>query len=118
MQTAVDNNPKSFALTESGEIIINLGKIEEIGGFSYLPRQDGEKQGMIFEYEFYCSNDGRNWGLPVITGTFSNIENNPVWQKIKFKETANGKYIRLVCKSDVRQSRLAAFAEIEVYSNN
>lgn len=118
MQNAVDNNPKSFALSETGEIIINFGKVEEIGGFSYLPRQDGEKQGMIFEYEFYCSNDGRNWGIPVITGTFSNIENNPVRQKIKFKEKATGKYVRLVCQSDVRQSKLATFAEIEVYSNN
>jgi alpha-L-fucosidase len=118
MQNAVDNNPKSFDLSESGEIIIDLGKIEEIGGFSYLPRQDGEKQGMIFEYEFYSSNDGKNWGQPLATGTFGNIENNPVQQEIKFKETATGKYIRLVCKSDVRQGRIASFAEIEVYSNN
>jgi len=118
MKNAVDNNPKSFAVSESGEIVVNLGKVEEIGGFSYLPRQDGEKQGMIFEYEFYCSKDGINWGQPAARGTFSNIENNPVLQKVKFNEKVNGKYIRLVCKSDVRQGSMAAIAEIEVYSEN
>jgi alpha-L-fucosidase len=118
MQNAVDNNPKSFALSESGEIIIDLGEVTEIGGFSYLPRQDGEKQGMIFEYEFYCSNDGKTWNQLLAKGIFSNIENNPVRQKIKFDEKVRAKYIRLLGKSDVRQSRLAAFAEIEVYSNN
>jgi alpha-L-fucosidase len=118
MENAVDNNPKSFALSESGEIIIDLGEVTEIGGFSYLPRQDGEKQGMIFEYEFYCSNDGKTWNQLLAKGIFSNIENNPVRQKIKFDEKVRAKYIRLLGKSDVRQSRLAAFAEIEVYSNN
>ncbi len=118
MKNAVDNDSKSFAVSESGEIIVDLGKNETIGGFSYLPRQDGEKQGMIFDYEFYCSNDRRNWGTPVKSGSFSNIENNPVRQKIKFDEKVTGKYIRLVCKSDVRQSRSAAVAEIEVYSAN
>lgn len=31
-------------------------------GFSYLPRQDGEKEGIIYEYAFYGSNDGQKWG--------------------------------------------------------
>ena len=115
MQEAVDNDPKNFALSKSGEIVIDLGKNETFGGFSYLPRQDGKKEGMIFEYEFYSSKDGKSWGQPVISGTFSNIENNPVQQKVKFSDRISGRFIRLVAKSDVRQSDMAAFAEVGIY---
>jgi alpha-L-fucosidase len=118
---AIDNDPKTFVLigeNKSGqlhELIIDMNTNHEIDGFSYLPRQDGEKAGIIYEYAFYLSKDGRNWGEPKAEGTFSNIENNPVRQRIKFKDIEEGRFIKLVSKSDVRQSRTASFAEIEVF---
>lgn len=115
MEEAIDNDPESFSVSSRNEIVIDLGEPAEISGFSYLPRQDGQKEGMIFEYAFYCSQDGRNWRDPLSTGTFSNIENNPVLQKVKFNEAVTGRFIRLVALSDVRQSNQAAFAEILVY---
>ena len=118
MQQAIDNNPKSFAISKSNEIVINLGEEKAISGFSYLPRQDGEKEGIIFEYEFYCSKNGKQWGQAVASGTFSNIENNPIAREIKFEKEVSGKFIKLVAKSDIRQSGIASFAEIQIFTNN
>lgn len=119
---AIDNDPKSYFATNNDankhphEFIIDMGKKLLINGFSYLPRQDGNKDGIIYEYAFYVSEDGENWGDPVAFGTFSNIENNPIRQHIKFKNAAEGKYIKLVSKSSIRQSSNVSLAEIEVFS--
>ena len=53
------------------EIQINLGASYSIGGFVYLPRQDGCSHGDIKQYEFYVSADGVNWGAPVSSGTLN-----------------------------------------------
>jgi hypothetical protein len=57
--------------TPPHEIQINLGASYVIGGFIYLPRQDGCSHGDIKQYEFYVSADGVNWGTPVSSGTFN-----------------------------------------------
>ncbi|TKG91509.1 alpha-L-fucosidase [Puteibacter caeruleilacunae] len=117
MQAAIDNNPRTFAMTKANELIVDLGKEQKISGFSYLARQDGKKEGMIFEYAFYVSADGRNWKKPIVEGTFSNIENNPIKREIMLPQTMTNRYIKLVGKSDVRQCGSSSFAEIEVFSN-
>lgn len=121
---AIDNNPQSFVLTDRIKgnhphyCVIDMGKQHAIAGFSYLPRQDGQKEGMIYEYIFYVSKDGKTWGAPVAEGTFSNIENNPDRRTIKWKDAVKGRFVKLVSKSDVRQNELASFAEIEVFVKN
>ncbi|MBI9063253.1 MAG: alpha-L-fucosidase [Marinilabiliaceae bacterium] len=123
-EKAIDNDSKSFFITDnaatkhSHEFIIDMGANLSINGFSYLPRQDGEKTGIIYEYEFYVSADGKAWGNAIAKGTFSNIENNPIRQQIKFNQTINAKYMKLVSRSDVRQSGSASFAEIEAFAVN
>ncbi len=40
-----------------------MGEDAEITGFAYLPRQDGRhEKGVIGDYEFYVSPDGKDWG--------------------------------------------------------
>jgi len=119
---SIDNNPESFftigsdASEHPHALVIDMRENLPVGGFSYLPRQDGKKEGIVYEYAFYVSSDGKNWGKPIATGTFDNIENNPVRQRIEFDKAVEGRYIKLVSESDVRQSGMAAFAEIEVFS--
>lgn len=116
----IDNSNKSFYLSDKNSkthnVIIDMGKVQEFNGFSYLPRQDGEKEGIIMEYEFYVSVDMKQWGSPVAQGAFHNIENNPVRQMIKLNNTEKGRYIKFVSKSTVRQDGMASFAEIEIYN--
>lgn len=115
-QKAIDNNPQTFYIGDaSTELIIDLNQKLKLNGFSYLPRQDGEKEGIIYEYAFFLSSDGKNWGPAKAEGTFSNIENNPIRQIITFDSAETARFIKLVAKSDIRQSGQAAFSEIEIF---
>ncbi len=119
---AIDGNPETILVSgDNGpghphQLIIDLHREIPIEAFSYLPRQDGSKEGMIDEYGFYVSMDGKNWGSPVSEGAFNNIENNPVRQYKKLENTVNARYIKLVSKTAIRQSTLASFSEIDIFA--
>ena len=72
---------------------IDLGGPRDIQGFIMLPNQHGG--GHVFDYEFYVSKDGSDWGRPVASGQFSNLVNNPVYQKIYFDEPQRN--VRFIC---------------------
>ncbi len=118
----IDNNPESFLICpenssgHSHEILMDMGEQHEISAFSYLSRQDGEKEGIVYEYSFWASKNGEQWDR-LVGGTFSNIENNPNKRKIDFEKSVDARFLKMVARSDVRESGKASFAEIEVYSN-
>jgi peptidoglycan/xylan/chitin deacetylase (PgdA/CDA1 family) len=96
------------------EIQIDLGAAYSVGGFRYLPRQDGEANGRIKQYEFYLSLDGTNWGSPVATGTFAN---SAAEKEVQFA-IGSARYIRLRALSEVNGNPWAAAAEIKVLAAN
>jgi hypothetical protein len=49
---------------------IDMAQAHSVGGFRYLPRQDGSVDGSIAGYRFFVSTDGVEWGEPVASGTF------------------------------------------------
>ena len=53
-----DNDP-----AHPHEVVIDMGSGYDVGGFRYLPRQDGGVNGTIAGYALYVSNDGTNWIL-------------------------------------------------------
>jgi hypothetical protein len=77
-ENAVDGNPDTYWHTQwqgtspglPHEIIIELCPPSVIKGFTYLPRKDVSDHGTIKDYEFYVSDDGRNFGQPVKKGVF------------------------------------------------
>lgn len=92
---------------------IDLGEIHNICGFNYLPDQGRWNPGIIFSYEFYISGDGVNWGKPVASGEFANIQNSPVWQQKSF-EPVNGRYLRLKALSPATENGYIGIAELEI----
>src|SRR6266404_2891106 len=66
---AVDGDPATFWHTQwqdanppcPHEIIIELTPPCKIKGFTYLPRQDDIENGTIQDYEFYVSDDGKDF---------------------------------------------------------
>ena len=76
-------------------IVVDLGETLPLQGFTYLPRQDGKTEGIIYRYAFSVSSDGKNWSQPVSTGNFDNIRNAPVLQTLRFGKTVPGRYIKL-----------------------
>jgi hypothetical protein len=92
------------------EIQINLGSLYKIGGFRYLPRQDGGRNGRIGEYAFYVSTDISDWGVPVATGIFAN---DATEKEVSFAPVL-GQFVRLVALSEVNGNPWTTMAEINI----
>lgn len=73
-------------------IRVDMKKTRTLCGFTYLPRQDGETQGMTSRYRFEISMDGKKW-KSVSEGEFGNLRANPVEQQISF-EPQKARYVR------------------------
>ncbi|UHG92923.1 alpha-L-fucosidase [Spirosoma oryzicola] len=95
----IDGNPASFwQQRKTGEtpasVVLDLGESLPLRGFTYVPRQDGKKDGIVYRYAVSVSQDGQTWSAPVSQGAFSNINNNPVKQTIRFDQPQTGRYLR------------------------
>ena len=65
-------------------ITVDMGTTHRIGGFTYLPRQDGLLNGVVEKYRFETSADGVTWTTNITDGSFANIQNNPSLQEVSF----------------------------------
>ncbi|HKI87382.1 MAG TPA: discoidin domain-containing protein, partial [Draconibacterium sp.] len=112
----IDGNPNSALLITQKlpvDFIVDLGEQLNLKGFTYLPDQRRGDPGIIFNYAFYVSKDGKNWGIPVSKGEFSNIKNSPILQEKDFK-TVRGRYIKLRALSSAEENGRVGVAELDV----
>jgi len=93
VQKAIDENLQTFFTSSNGELVVEFANATTLKGFTYTPMQARYPSGIITNYVFEVSDNGRSW-KQVASGEFSNIVNSPVEQFIKFNET-EAKYIRL-----------------------
>ena len=115
---AIDGKPDTFWHTQwSGgakrpphEIQIDLGRSQKLAGFTYLPRQN-QDNGRIGKYEFFISTDGKDWGKPVAAGEF---RNSTRLQTVNFQTPVEGRFIRLVALSEVRDREWTTVAELDI----
>ena len=70
---------------------------------------------MITNYEFYVSNDNKEWKL-VDEGEFSNIKNNPLWQIKKFATTSI-RYFKLRALKNTENNDNIGYAEVDIITN-
>lgn len=96
--------------THPHEIVIDLGSSCSMSGATLLPRQDGNQNGMIKDYEFYVSEDGKSWGSPVAKGT---LKGSIDLSKLEFTKPVTGRYIKLVALSSF-VGTYTSLAEIDV----
>ncbi|MGA2497915.1 MAG: discoidin domain-containing protein [Tepidisphaeraceae bacterium] len=114
---AVDGDPATFWHTQwqdaspahPHEIIIKLDPAMKIEGFTYLPRAEGDN-GSIKDYEFYVSEDGKDFGKPVAKGAFENTKDK---KTVKFEAKACG-FVKLKALSEVNDNPWTSAAEITV----
>ncbi|HEV7329416.1 MAG TPA: alpha-L-fucosidase [Flavisolibacter sp.] len=120
LNRVIDANPATFWIAQLNEaakkeIVIDLGEQITLKGFSYTPRQDGKKEGIIYQYNFYISEDGTNWTSAIERAAFANIGNNPVRQDVRFNRTYKARFIRLEALSTVNENdQQLSVAEIGV----
>jgi alpha-L-fucosidase len=94
-------------------ITVNMGATHRIGGFTYLPRQDGLLNGVVEKYRFETSADGVTWTTNIADGSFANIQNNPSLQEVSFAP-AKARYFRFTSLHAIWGSGWTSAAEINV----
>ena len=119
---AFDEDPFTFWHTEwqrktpapPHELQIDLGAPYSIEGFRYLPRQGGNLNGTIADYQLYVSDDVADWGGAVATGTFA-ADNS---FKVVTFSAVTGRYIRLVALSEISGRAYTSVAELDVIGSS
>jgi len=115
---AMDGDPKSMWHTDwqfretkhPHQIDVDLGSSYEIAGFAYLPRIGGGN-GTIKRYECYVSENKKDFGPPVVAGTF---EKGDAENVIEFPDKVNGRYLRLRALDEVAGRLWTSIAEMRV----
>lgn len=115
---AVDGNPETFWHTQwqdaspdhPHEIIVEISEATTIKGFTYLPRQDDSENGTIKDYEFFVSDDGKEFGQPVKKGAFEPGKD----KKTVTFEPQKCRYFKLRALSEVNGEAWTSVAEIGV----
>ncbi len=113
---AIDDNNKTDWTTDKKMLDnyqIDLGETELIIGFTYTPTQRKYAVGIISNYSFYGSIDGKRW-VQLAQGEFSNIEANPIAQKVQFKKPFKAKYIKLKSNKVTDTKEKIIIAEIGI----
>jgi len=87
-------------LNDNNSITIDMGYPLSFSALSYLPEQEKSSAGAIQKYELLVSEDGSTW-KSISSGEFSNIEANPILQRIALPQSTSARYIRLVSKQAV-----------------
>ena len=104
------NRNQSSSASLPHEIQINLGAIQNISGFQYLPRQDLSTVGNIGNYEFYVSLDGVAWGSPVASGTFART----MVEKLVSFTPKSGQFVRFRALTEVNGGSTTCVAELNI----
>ncbi|MDO4930294.1 MAG: glycoside hydrolase family 2 TIM barrel-domain containing protein [Bacteroidales bacterium] len=85
----------------------DAGETKTMKGFTYQPRTEGSN-GWVKDYEIYVSEDGKNWGEPVIKGSF---QRNADLKKVMFKTPVKARYIRFNALNEQNGQDYASGAE-------
>ena len=88
----------------------DAGEVKSIKGFTYLPRPGGGN-GDVKDYTIHVSLDGKEWGEPIVKGTF---ERGAREKKVMFDKPVKARYIRFTALSEQRGRDYATGAEITI----
>lgn len=109
VENAFDNNPATFTAVNNKEGVV-LEIKGPVKGLTYLPRQDGQKEGIPTKYTILISNDNVKWSTAA-SGEFSNIINNPVEQTVYFKQMVNARYLKFIAtETNIKELTIAEIA--------
>lgn len=117
----IDENPQIFWATNEKvskpqEVVIDMGETHTLKGFTYWPIQERYPFGIITEYEFSTSTDGKNWKLAA-KGEFANIVNSRLEQKVDFP-SVEARYFKLKGVTVDGDDMRASFGEVGVVTEN
>ncbi len=115
---ALDGDPATFWHTPFGpanprpphELVVDLGRLFEITGLEYLPRQQGGN-GAIQEYQVFVSRDEGAFPAPCAAGAFDQGDD---WKRIEFPTPMQARYVKLRALSEGRGQPWTSVAELKI----
>jgi alpha-L-fucosidase len=117
---AIDGNPATIWQSRLDadkslphQLTVDMGSVQRIAGFTYLPRQDGSHDGVVENYRFETSVDGHDWITNVDSGRFGNIQNNPELQEVQFAPV-RARFFRFTALKEIGTNGWTSAAEISV----
>jgi alpha-L-fucosidase len=119
---AIDENKYTIYSTLKDEIgtatfpqsvSVDMGKTQQIKSFTYLPRQDKQVEGIVDQYNYYISSDGKEW-QKVASGEFANIKSNPIEQTVTLSEPVKARYFKFEAVHVITGNGIT-IAELGVY---
>ena len=116
---AIDGDPNTYWHTRySGgepkpphQLVIDLGKPEQVAGFRLLPRQDGGVNGRIKRFEIFVSVDGKTWGTAVASGQ---LKDTADVSRVRLAQPVLMRYVKLVALSEQNDGPWTSLAEFDV----
>ena len=96
-------------------VTVDMDDTLNVCGFTYTPRNDGNYSGTVLQYEFETSTDGTHW-LPMASGEFANMQNNPSKQTIEFEQAAQVRYFRFTMLKGIYRENWISAAELGIIS--
>ena len=117
---ALDGDPQTMWHTKFGpenpkhphEIVVDLGASYEVSGFGYLARPGGGN-GTIGDFEFYVSEDPKDFGQPASKGKIARILSE---HTVNLRPKRSGRYVRLVALSEVNDRPWTSIAELTIHA--
>jgi hydrazine synthase alpha subunit-like protein/F5/8 type C domain-containing protein len=117
---ALDGDPQTMwhtvfsrsELKHPHEIVVDLGAVYEISGFGYLARPGGGN-GTIANFEFYVSDDPKDFGQPASKGTMGRVLTE---YTVNLRPKRTGRYVRLVALSEVKGRPWTSIAELNIHA--
>ena len=118
VERIIDGNPDTdwgFGNDENKlpqTVVIDMGELISIKGFTYMPQQVGNNLNLISNYELYTSVDSFYWDKQS-EGEFSNIKHNPI-EQVKSFAAVKARFLKFVATAAVGKSQTVSIAEIGV----
>ena len=85
----------------------DAASVKNMKGFVYTARQDGAN-GRVKDYEICVSQDGKEWGEPIMKGS---LKNTAEAQKVMFTKPVKARFIRFRALSEQNGNEFASGAE-------
>lgn len=118
VERIIDGNPDTdwgFGNDENKlpqTVVIDMGELISIKGFTYTPQQIGNNLNLISNYELYTSVDSFYWDKQS-EGEFSNIKHNPI-EQVKSFAAVKARFLKFVATTAVGKAQTVSIAEIGV----
>jgi alpha-L-fucosidase len=94
-------------------ITVDMATPRWVGGFAYVPRTDGNPNGIVKRYRFETSLDAAAWNTNVAAGLYSNLVNHPDPMLTPFAPV-NARFFRFTALQEINSNGWASAAEITV----